>query len=105
MDLLITVDRFAEIVGADEDDSYRNLEQTIRLASAIVMDYLKIDVPATWMVSPEDSPAGTGVPFVVQAAVELVASELWLNKEASRSDPLSKTVKNLLFRLRDPALA
>jgi hypothetical protein len=105
MDALIKVQDLAWEVKEDADDPvvYAALERTIKRASAVVMDYLKIDTPEAWMSLPEDSPQGTGVPEVVQAAVVMVASEMWLNKEASKADPLSKTVKNLLHRLRDPA--
>jgi len=105
--MLITVEDLAWEVKEDSHDPnvYPALERTIRLATSVVMDYLKYPVPVVWQSLPTDSPAGIGVPPVVQAAVSMVACELWLNKEASKSNPLSPAVKNLLHRVRDPAYA
>ena len=105
--MLIEVEDLAWELKEDSHDPnvYPALERTIRRASSVVMDYLKYPVPVAWQSLPTDSPPGTGVPEVVQAAVSMVACEMWLNKEASKSNPLSPTVKNLLHRLRDPAYA
>ncbi len=101
---LITAKQLAYHLREDEEEAWNRLEEVIAEASAIVMNYLKMDVPTAWMTTETESPTGTGVPYDVQAAVKLVAGELYKNREGS-SDPLSKTVKSLLHRRRDPAIA
>ena len=87
---------------ADDDDTLGKIEQ----ASAIVLDYLKLDaIPDGWDAGTGDSPGRKTVPFVVQAAVLLIVGELFKNREASAADLLSKTVTDLLVRWRDPAFA
>lgn len=84
----------------DQDD----LSFKLSAASAIVMDYLKMkSVPESWMSN--TSPITYDVPFNIQAATLLVLGELYENREASSSNPLSETVMLLLERYRDPALA
>ncbi len=86
-----------------------DLEQKILAASAIVYNYLKIAVPDFTSPSTEGTLYSTwsitGVPYDVQQATLLVLSELWENREASNSNPLSDAVKALLHRYRDPAMA
>lgn len=97
-------------VDHDEDD----VDITFKLeqASAIIIDFLKMP-PGTWDLKTQNSgSAGTGdsgsagdtAPMQVQAATLMVLGELYKNRESS-ADPLSKTVKDMLRRLRDPALA
>ena len=104
MEALIATLTLAEYLRADTDLEEDQLEQFILEASAIVMNYLKIDVPVEWLTTASDSPTGTGVPYDVQAAVKAVAAELYKNREAT-SNPLSENVRRLLHRRRDPALA
>lgn len=82
-----------------------DLQGKLEMASAVILDYLKLNgLPDAWQGETDDSP-GTGVPPLVQAAALLVAGELYKNREASAADVLSQGVKDLLRRQRDPALA
>jgi hypothetical protein len=82
-----------------------DLQGKLEMASAVILDYLKLTgLPDAWQGETDDSP-GTGVPPLVQAAALLVAGELYKNREASAADVLSQGVKDLLRRQRDPALA
>ncbi len=92
-----------------------DLEQKVLAASAIVYNYLKIEVPD--FTSPSVSGdlyniwTVTGVPYDVQMATLLILGELWENREAEDThafrspSPLSDSVRALLHRYRDPALA
>jgi hypothetical protein len=83
-----------------------DIQDKIYQASSIILDYLKLDEPpiawydhTTTGLEPPDE-----MPRLVEAATLLVLSELHSKRETA-SDPLSKSVKDLLRRLRDPALA
>lgn len=77
----------------------------VHAASAIVLDYLKMDsLPDAWNEA-EGSPSGTGVPENVKAATLLVLAELDRNRDASGADCLSDAVRALLVRLRNPSIA
>jgi hypothetical protein len=73
--------------GSDETDADETLSFKIDQASAIILDYLKVDELDQ-------------VPEFVQAATLLCVEALY-----DGGDPLSDTVKALLHRARDPALA
>lgn len=74
----------------------------ILAASAMVINYLKIDLDG----SPLEFPwSGDDVPWDVKAATMLVFGDLWMNRESDTSNALSPAVKSLLHRWRDPALA
>lgn len=97
-------------VDHDEDDA--DIVFKLEQASAIIIDFLKMPA-GTWDLNSQNSGSGSSgdsgsagdtAPMQVQAAVLMVLGELYKNRE-SNSDPLSKTVKDMLRRLRDPALA
>ena len=82
------------IDDADDDNIFRKLEE----ASAIVLDYLKLDDDAYAIdASPYVEP-----PKMVRVAVLLVLENLYDRPE---EDPLSNAVRSILHRKRDPALA
>lgn len=72
-------------------------------ASAIVLDYLKRDA-GEWQDSAQEPES---VPSVVEAATLIVAGALYENRDGAgnAAEPLSQTVKDLLHRYRDPAMA
>lgn len=87
-------------VDQDREDLQFKLEQ----ASDIVWDYLKLSqVPDEWIKN--TSPLTYDIPRKIQAACLLVLAEIYENREASTTNPLSPAVVSLLERLRDPALA
>lgn len=95
--MLITIERAKRHLRIDDNNLDVEVTDQIESASAIVIDYLKINqtVVDEWELN--------GTPPLVAAAILLVLGELFKERE-SGSDPLSKGVKNLLHRLRDPAL-
>ena len=80
-----------------------DIEQKIFTASHILFDYLKIDPDE----SPLSVPWGIGedTPGVIKAAVLLMVGELRRNPEAGAANVLSQSVKDLVHRYRDPAMA
>lgn len=101
--MLITLDQAKLHLRIDNDDHDDQLEEIIEDASGIILDYLKMESTAyqTTAGEPED------VPRSVVSAVKLGVSALFENPEQDERGPLvlSQTVKNLLMRLRDPAIA
>lgn len=95
-------DHLRVIHNDDDEDIFSKIEQ----ASAIILDYLKLDaVPTGWGNLSGESPSGTGVPHLVQAATLLVLGELHNKREASGADVISPAVVSILNRYRDPAMA
>ncbi len=88
------------------DDREDDIEDKIIQASDIIMDYLKLEeVPDEWVADSTASPVEYAIPGTVQSATLLVLAEIFENREASTSDPLTDAVVRLLYRKRDPALA
>ena len=81
----------------DDDASDEILFRKMQQASAIVVDYLKIEDD----VYDIDDTSALPIPPEVEAAVLLVVEALY----DGATDPLSETIKSLLHRHRDPALA
>ena len=83
-----------------------DLELKIIQTSAIVFNYLKLD-----MASPLSFPWTGDIPWDVQAAAMLILGDLWRYREGSQNtdtykfDPISPAVESLLRRWRDPAMA
>ena len=77
----------------DGDDADEIIVSKVEQAGAVLRDYLKVDEDM-WDGDSEE------VPLVVEAAVLLITDALFHGTE-----PLSPTVKNLVHRFRDPALA
>ena len=88
---LTQVKRDLKITHDLDDD---NLSLKIDHASAFVMDYMKVPDDTY------DEPAA--IPLIVQAAAMEVVRNLY---EQTGEDPVTPTVKSLLMRMRDPALA
>lgn len=104
---LITVAQAKRHIRLDGNDDDIDVAEKVVEASAIVLNYLKVD-DTMWQ---DSAGAPLDVPGTVQAATKIVFANLYAYREggsetASRSiEPLSDTVKNLLMRYRDPAIA
>lgn len=100
---LITLDQAKLHLRIDVDEHDERIEEAIEDASGIILDYLKLESTAYQNTAGEVE----DVPRPVIAAVKLGVSALFENPEQSENGPLvlSQTVKNLLHRLRDPAIA
>jgi hypothetical protein len=78
----------------------------LQLASAYVLDYLKLDeddLPDEWY--DDSSPPLVVVPPIEKSLTLLALSELWENRESSNVNVLSTAFKDLARRRRDPAMA
>ena len=100
---LIGLDEAKSHLQMDHDLDDDEIERKLSEAQEIVLDYLKL---------PSDSYTDTAgdpvnVPPVVISAVKLVLGALYENREGNLDgpQPLSQAVKDLLHRLRDPAMA
>lgn len=105
---LVTLAQVKRHVGQDASFDDKMLEQMRLQASAIILDYLKIDTGDTgfdWFDALGE-PAKT-IPGVVTAATLLAVGALYENRDGSSGSPqvLSQTVVDLLMRSRDPAMA
>lgn len=101
MILLVSVAQAKEHLRILHSDSDSDIESKVASASLIVMRHHKLDsVPAEWF---QGSPPQINAPENIQAAVLLVTSELFENREAGVSNPLSEAVKSLIPR--DPTMA
>lgn len=97
MSELITLESARDHLRMDHDLDDGDIQNKIMEASAIVLDYLKLEtIPASWdPVAPEH----------IQAATKLVLGELYKQREAGSADVLSVAVKSLLHRSRIQAMA
>lgn len=87
-------------ITSDRQDG--DIQLKIIQASAIILNYLKVDVDE----SPLSVPWGSvDVPFDVHAVAMLITGELFLNREATTANVISPTVESLLRRWRSPAMA
>lgn len=125
---LITVDCARAHCRIDDEASDTDLYLKTLAVTQIVMNHIKqTTVPEEWLsdtisselnlpaefvpsiiVDSSTSPVTTSyvnVPGNVFAAMLLVLSELFENRESSVSDPLSDTVLNLLEGYRTPTIA
>lgn len=76
----------------------------ISIASDVLMDYLELsEPPDDWYNSA--SPPVLTVPARIKGCVLVMVTELYENREASKTDVLSSGLKSLLMRSRTPALA
>lgn len=108
MPALVTLAQMQRRTRDDVAESIPDLEFCAEAASAIIIDYLKIEAaPPEWLAALSDSPPGplSAVPVLIQAAVLEVAVEMFKNREASVGDLLTDKVTKILWRQRDPALA
>lgn len=90
---MITLDEAKRHLRVDHTDEDSDITLKLRLAVAIVEDY--IGENPSWTNNAHD---------LVDAATLLVLGELYTNREAG-ADPLSPTVRTILERLRVPACA
>lgn len=95
--MIVTLDIIKQEVGRLDDFHDDMLTRKVDEAEAIVIDYLK--VAATTY---QDTDGNNDFPPVIASSVIAVARTLY---EKPEDDPLSDGVKNILHRLRDPALA
>lgn len=95
--MLVDLETAKRHLRRDDDEDDTRIVDTIRQASAIVLDYLKI--------SPESYSGTDGnlsdVPVMVEAATLLVIDVLYDRPE---EDPLTDAVRSILHRMRDPAM-
>lgn len=101
---LITMTQAKTHLGEIPDDRDEDIREKLLEASAIIMDYLKLDdVPDEWIETV--SPIEYRIPANIQAATKLVLGEIFENRESSNSDPISDAVVRLLYRWSDPSFA
>jgi len=96
---LITIEQAKQQLRIDFDDQNADLQMKIEQASDIVVDYLK---------KPDHGWTETTVPKSVQAAILLVLTALWDDRNGDGGgDYLGPDgpVARLLARFRDPAIA
>jgi hypothetical protein len=104
---LITLAQAKRHIRVDGSDDDTDIAEKIEEASHIVLDYLKVD-DSMWQ---DSTGAPLDVPGTVQAAVKIVFGNLYAYREGGSEssfrviEPLGDTVKNLLARYRDPAIA
>ena len=115
--ILVPLSQAFDHVRANSDDAY-NVELKLQLASSIVLKHMGYDSIPTGEYDEDTSPPtlrpvyyDDGSPIVlhvtdsVKAAVLLVLSELYENREAGTADILSSTVIALLSTSFDPPFA
>jgi hypothetical protein len=96
---LITVEQAKHHLRIDYDDQNADLSMKVEQASAIVIDYLK---------KPDHGWTTQTVPYPVQAAILLVLTALWDNRNGQGDGEYlapGGPVARLLSRHRDPAIA
>lgn len=105
---LVTLAQVKHHVNQDTHFDDQMLEEKRMEASAIILDYMKIDTDDTafdWLDAFGEPTSR--VPRVVTAATLLVCGALYENRDGSADGPkaLSQTVVDLLMRSRIPAMA
>lgn len=105
---LVTLKQVKRHVNQDTGFDDQLLERKRFEASAIILDYLKVDTSDTafdWV--DELGEPTSRIPGVVTAATLLVVGALYENRDGSDNGPkaLSQTVIDLLMRSRDPTMS
>lgn len=105
---LVTLKQVKRHVNQDTSFDDQLLERKRLEASAIILDYLKVDTSDTgfdWVDLLGEPTAN--IPAVVTAATLLVVGALYENRDGSADGPqaLSQTVKDLLARSRTLAIS
>jgi len=95
---LITLEQAKRQLRIDHDDDNADLLLKMEQASAIVVDYIK---------RPDHGWTEETVPPLVQAAILIVLTDLYDRRNGTDKDDvlLSKPVRDILERFRDPAFA
>lgn len=93
---LVDIEKAKSHLRMDDDYADDIIMSKIEQASSIIVNYLKVDEDL-W---DQDSSESVALPLTVEAAVLLVVEALF-----DGAEPLSQTVKDLVHRYRDPALA
>lgn len=96
MSNLLTMAEARSQLRLEEGDDDAAVALLVAAASEIVLDFVTDEDAEDWT----DATA----PGEVKAAARLILTELYDNRGAS-SDPLSPSVRALLWRHRDPSLA
>jgi hypothetical protein len=110
---LLTLDVAKQHLRVDHTDDDADIQRKIEQASDIVLDYIKKTVGT---VDPEDPSivdwTSDTAPGPVRAAVELMLSKLYDDRNAGREDNpnvamgyLTPAITAILHRFRDPAVA
>jgi hypothetical protein len=94
--MLVDLEKAKGHLRMDDDAADDIIASKIEQASAILINYLKVDAD----VWDQDSTESVPVPLTVEAAVLLATEALF-----DGGEPLSQTVKDLVHRYRDPALS
>jgi hypothetical protein len=94
--ILVDLETVKRDLRVTDDLSDEDIVTKIELASGLIADYLKSDLSEYQPDASDQAP----VPGQLKAAVLLAIRALYDGKE-----PLSETVKSLLHRMRDPAMA
>lgn len=113
---LLTLQEAKDHVRVTASNADSDIQFKIVQASAILLNYLKVPMDATVDDSPPTLPwlhtdflgghTTEGVPpWDIKAAAALIFGELYWKREGGEANPLSDTVKALLTRYRDPAMA
>lgn len=101
MILLVSLEEAKIHLRITDNDRDSDIEMKLAAASSIVLQHAKLDsVPAEWLIG---SPPEISAPGNIQAATLLALSELFENREAGISNPLSNSVKSIIPRY--PTLA
>lgn len=95
--MIVTLAIVKEEIGRTDDLHDEMIVRKINEATAIVLDYLKLDADEY-----EDATGANDVPVIVGAAIIKMARYLYDQPDA---DPLTEGIQNILHRLRDPAMA
>lgn len=94
---LVTLEEAKYRVRIDDSDSDEDVQAMIEQASDIVTNYLK---------RPDHGWTEASVPDRIKSAILLVIGRLYLDREGQlEGGILSETVKALVHRDRDPAIA
>lgn len=91
---VLTIEEALAQVREDAGNNDADVARKAAEASAIVIDYVTHADKETW--------TDVTAPGVIKAAAKIVLTHLYDDRDG---DPLSPSVKNLLRRFRDPALA
>lgn len=94
---LVTLEEAKRHLHITDANADADVTSKIAEASAIVLRYYKhLEPPMEWWIG--SPPTGYNAPDDFKAAVLLVLSELYFNREASNNEALSETVRNLIPR-------